>query len=203
MTNFITFGDSWPAGAELQKDERVFGDLIAEKLGFNFHNYAVQATSNDHLIMQLLDYLDKDYKTADRHVALFFITDLHRSIWFDEHNCPRELHHEHRFPANKAYFKHIHSKYLEDFRFITAMNALRHLCAEYDIEDHYVVGWERLNDFRISPTGVPFERFYDHGHTTIVEATIGDTHRLPYGHPDQIGHQMIADELYKWLSQNI
>ena len=44
QTKFVTFGDSWPWGAELDANQKPFGYWIAEELGYEFENCAEEGT---------------------------------------------------------------------------------------------------------------------------------------------------------------
>jgi hypothetical protein len=57
VKTLVTFGDSWPAGAELQNSEHPFGQLLANQLGCKFANCAEPATAIDNLIFQLDNYI--------------------------------------------------------------------------------------------------------------------------------------------------
>ena len=50
---FVTFGDSWPFGAELQEGQHPFGYWIAKELHCKFENRAKQGTTIEHLILQI------------------------------------------------------------------------------------------------------------------------------------------------------
>ena len=67
----VTFGDSWPWGAELNATEKPFGFWIAEDLGYEFENCAEEGTSIEHMILQLQKYTAKNKMDT---TAIFFIT---------------------------------------------------------------------------------------------------------------------------------
>ena len=60
QTKFVTFGDSWPWGAELDANQNPFGYWIAEELGYEFENCAEEGTSIEHMILQLQKYISKN-----------------------------------------------------------------------------------------------------------------------------------------------
>ena len=54
MKTLAVFGDSWPAGVELQVIQKPFGDLLHEMLGTDkYYNMSCEGTAIDSMIMQL------------------------------------------------------------------------------------------------------------------------------------------------------
>ena len=66
----VTFGDSWPWGAELTATQKPFGYWIAQSKGYDFENCAEEGTSIEHMILQLQRYVAKNNHKPDTHHAL-------------------------------------------------------------------------------------------------------------------------------------
>ena len=64
LKKLVTFGDSWPYGAELKLGQKPFGYWIAESLGYEFENYAEKGTPIEHMILQLQRYIAKNKTNA-------------------------------------------------------------------------------------------------------------------------------------------
>jgi hypothetical protein len=203
IKTLVTFGDSWPAGAELQNGEHPFGQLLADQLGCNFVNCAEPATAIDNLIFQLDNYI----KSSKIHntMAVFFLTDLSRAVVYkDKKLCQVQPLYEDRW-----YLQYMYSEELSAFRANVAVLALQRMCAVAGIEDRYVMGWTR---FPIMFSGIDLNKIYDNGRTTCLNlfgGEDGDTNYIYHkdnhyirpnqDHPNQVGHKFIADTLYKWI----
>ena len=71
ITQVATFGDSWPAGAELSDNEKTFGEIIANNFNSSFYNGAVGASSADQLIIQLKQFIEtEEYEKCAKLVKL-------------------------------------------------------------------------------------------------------------------------------------
>lgn len=207
MPRLITFGDSWPDGCELDENGSPYGRLLAQKLALDFVNCARESTSNDHMILQLRDYIASGCCKAD--LAVFFITSPDRMLYIDEHGQDHEI-----YPSAgdnetraQAHFRWFHSRPQTHFRLNSTMLALQHMCQSQGMRDYYIVGWNRcVFDF----PGIDLGKIFDQGKTTCAELLGCQPdqaldRRNPYVwpnhfHPNQAGHELIADRLYQWIS---
>jgi len=203
VKTLVTFGDSWPAGAELQNGEQTFGQLLANRFDCDFVNYAESATAIDNLIFQLDNYIKSS--KIDNTIAVFFLTDMSRAVVYkDKKLCQVQPLYE-----DQWYLQYMYSEELSAFRANIAMLALQRMCAEAGIEDRYVMGWTR---FPIMFSGINLNKIYDKGRTTCLNlfgGADGDTNYIYHkdnhyirpnqDHPNQTGHQCIADNLYEWI----
>jgi hypothetical protein len=222
MKRFFTFGDSWSYGAELQRHEKTFGELISQQLGIRWHDFSVASTSIPHLILQLnrakeyCDIRDHDWQFSGT-TALFFLTSPHRDlVWRDGrdkelHKVPVYLNPSHESDIDIRWYTEWHTPELATYRVNTTLMALHHLCRYHGIDDRYVWGWDRVE---LCPE-VDRGRFWDFGASTILDlfddvdhrgsiTTYSNTHPNRYvwpnsGHPNQQGHQRIATALTPWL----
>lgn len=203
IKTLVTFGDSWPAGAELQHNEQPFGKLLADRLGCNFVNCAEPATAIDNLIFQLDNYI----KSSKIHntVAVFFLTDMSRAVVYKD----KKLSQVQPLYEDQWYLQYLYSEELSTFRANVAVLALQQMCTVAGIEDRYVMGWTR---FPIMFSGIDLNKIYDQGRTTCLNlfgGADGDTNYIYHkdnqyirpnqDHPNQLGHQCIADTLYEWI----
>jgi hypothetical protein len=211
-----TFGDSWPAGEELKAGEQSFGHKLAELLGsIKYTNCAVAATSNEHMILQLEQYIKRS-KDVTNHIAIFFVTETSRSCLIDHNGDYLEI----KFDGTPAvdsidyyYFKYFHTPAQEKFKTHQTILALQRMSAEFKLNDFYIVGWQSNID--LDWPGIQKDKFYDHGKTTcadwmgVPQDMFWSTAKLnPYvrpniNHPNQLGHWMIANKLYEWIKNKI
>lgn len=207
----LTFGDSWPAGVELQSNEIPFGQCLANLLNCEFQNCSVGATPIEHMVIQLDQYLKTSYRTTDKICAIFFITNYNRTLVWNEKgvhgifpwaNDSNEL--------ARIYFKYFQFNDLDKFRANMAILALQKICSDHNIDDRYIVGW-RTPGFDYS--GINCTKFYPKMASELMGIT-GDEefsfqHRNnPYVypnncHPNQLGHKLIANNLYEWIKNDI
>jgi hypothetical protein len=211
----VTFGDSWPYGSELAEGQHPYGHVLASLLQMPFTNCAVPATSNEHMILQLNEYASAN-GSINGHVAIFFLTWPGRSCWIDYNGYPKEI----RPDANAdktsleyQYFKYFHTPNQEVFRTHQSMLSLQRMSSALDLQDFYIVGWTPNIDFNWP--GIDTAKIYKSGDTTCaswlgISSTNFETdlRSSPYVlpnvcHPNQLGHQLIAEKLYNWMKDKI
>jgi hypothetical protein len=222
--NLIVCGDSWSNGAELSSTEQNFGQLLARKLNAILFNKSVDASSIPHLILQLRSAINEADLTKSTK-ALFFLTSRSRDvIWSDSlpkgtgfmlthplpHKEPEEIFLNPSDPLHKHWYTKYHSEKLSMFRCNTSLITLQAMCRAYNIQDYYVWGWEKFN---LWPE-VDKNKFFDNANTTIFNFFTDDLTTLPSlefnvsckyiwpngSHPNQLGHELIADKLYPWIN---
>lgn len=209
MGNLVTFGDSWPAGAELTHDEVTFGHIIANMLGMNFENYSRPATSVEHMILQLHDYLHKFPNVPT--TAIFFLTDFSRSLYF-LNNSVTEMSVQ-RGP--EIYYKEIYTDKLGVFKVNASVLALQRMCQMHNIKDYYVFGWIKAPLYL---SGIDCNKFFSQGQKScadMLEIPNMDVNNIDnfyhvdnyyfrpkICHPNQLGHQVIAENLTNWITKN-
>jgi hypothetical protein len=209
MPALLIFGDSWPSGEELVPGEQPYGELLYSRIGCDcIKPFSVPATSIPHLVLQLNSALEQDVAGSK---AVFFLTGVDRDlIWVN--NKPKEL-----CPSvsdDAQWYATYNSPELTQYRINTTLIALQSICKKYDIEDYYIWGWDTVE---LWPS-VDSSKFY---HNTIADEFISNTklpaalpanfHKFSYisnntpyirpkmCHPNQLGHQLIADILAKWI----
>ena len=207
----VSFGDSWPAGAELNPGEKPFGQLIAEQLDRDHDNYSQSATSIPHMILQLQQSIKDD--PGGHPMALFCITSTSRSMCYDDDYMKnmgwREIHISHEDAVAQSYYRNLYSDTLAYFHANVYLLALQQICQRHNINDRYVFNWE---NFDLMP-GIDTSKIYSRTLVDIIgaglpsgknEVAIDSTHENIYPndcHPNQKGHQKIADELAEWIQK--
>lgn len=202
VATLVTFGDSWPAGAELLPEEKTFGQILAEKLNRSFCNYSKNATSLEHMVLQLDSFVRTNPVDT---MCVFFLTSSSRSIAYKK---DRWL----EVSGSKEY-ENLYSEQLSKFRANMVMICLQSICRKYNLQDFYIAGWEK---FPIVLSGIDSSKIYDSGNTHCLNFfKVNDTDptddpnyifyyhnhfiRPKVCHPNQLGHQTIAEKLYEWI----
>ena len=210
----VVFGDSWARGSELAPNEKTFGELLSERLGCeSFANYSHPASSISHLMVQLKNFLKMLQDTGrdpSEYLAVFFLTAQDRSMsyldndWifqtphggFSTNGYQREL----VASINDMYWKYFHSQELTETTVNTNLVALQTVCQKYNIADFYIPGWEQ---FDLWPE-IDSTRIHTVSCGEAINFDLGPFENNPYihpniSHPNQLGHQKIADLLYDWI----
>lgn len=203
----LTLGDSWPEGAELGHGER-YGDILRRRLGFDeFFNYGSGGASNEDLLYQLQDYIS-NHHSPDRDVtAIFFLTNPARSAHF-----PRFFSWANAVPPLQEIYLHFHEVKHQILRSSSTVSALQHWCINLAIKDFYFAGWVRYPEWL---PGVNVDKIWAKGNETAADWFGASDHNgehlinvenNPYirpnkAHPNQLGHELIADRLQGWIEQ--
>ena len=214
----LTLGDSWPQGGELKLEyEFPYGILLQKKLGFDqLHNYGSAGASNEDSLYQLQNYLKTHWTPNDKVTAVVHLTNPARTAHLPRFASLDAYSDERRhWPADakqfvKDFVLHFHTAEHEIMRSSTTVSALQHWCQFHNIQDYYFSGWVKY------PTwlpGVNLTKIWANGnetagdwfgasahngeHLTNVET---NTYIKPnFAHPNQLGHQLIADKLATWI----
>ena len=125
--------------------------------------------------------------------------------------------------ATALYYKYIHSAKLDNFKFYTTAMVLQKLCQEYNIKDYYALSFSTVDwpshtatqsrSPLTAPPGNNFigldrHKFWDQGNTnflTLFGCEFIDQNNKYFGHtgghPNQLGHELIAQHLRDWIGQ--
>lgn len=216
----MIFGDSWPFGAELRSNQRAYGELLAQLLKIPIQNWSQSSTSIPHLLLQLRSSVEehaaaKYFHPADSD-AIFFLTSPNRDVMWDFQGECKELHLNPMHPTDFEirFYSQFHTPELAAFRVNSCLLAIQKFCELHGIHDHYIWGWEKIE---LWPE-IDLSKFWRNGDATILDlfaendkikfnGTLNDyacnkENRFIYpnqGHPNQRGHQLIADALHTWL----
>lgn len=208
MTDLVVFGDSWPYGVELKDNEKTFGELLHEKLGTRkFHNFSQEGTSIDHLVLQAKDFI---LNSKHKSIAIFFITNPIRYMTYDDKKWKTIRPTGDKSAKTKLYYEYIQSDELDHHRANVSVLALQNMCKNCAniVQDFYLEGWTNIN---WSYPGINKEKFLPKTALEMLEAKLNQrTNELiknlnnPFiypnkYHPNQKGHELIADELYDFI----
>lgn len=215
----VTFGDSWPEGAELGNGRR-YGEILSEDYGFDqFYNYGQGGASNEDMLFQLQLHIKKVYQIDHQTVAIFFLTNPARTAQW-----PKFMSHYEKFldltfnvrPGEENFKKivlHLFDSKLENMRTNSTISALQFWCQNLGISDWYFAGWNRYENWL---PGVNIDKIWARGCETAADwfgaskhngehlLDVGDNPyiRPNFCHPNQLGHQLIADKLASWIGLN-
>jgi len=184
-------GDSWAYGAELEPGEKSFGQIIGDRLNVtSVDNVAVPGSSIPHTVLQLKGFLDK-YRTErenpdNRYTVLVFLTSQQRHMtWHD-------------FSSDAAH----------DYAVNTAILTVQGICREARVNALFVAGWQKIKFW----SEVDTRYMYENGKVTCADilgvkfTSMERGHELfssSGGHPNQLGHQVIADRLIRWVTNQL
>jgi hypothetical protein len=205
----IGFGDSWAHGSGLDlSKEKTYLQLAAEQLSVNFINCAEASSSIQHLVYQLNDFISTKYDAEKKYIAVFFVTARERTFFVDPdqnkiiHSSPCKTDF---VEQERCYYQHYTDQY-QDFVINISIAAIEHLCSVYNINHCYIPGWQAV-DFWPS---IDCKKFlFDNKHpvtklfgqtTNFTDLMNSECSLLDHtGHPNQLGHQVIADALVKHI----
>ena len=205
----LSFGDSWPNGAELLPGEQSYGDLIAQNLGLSHKNYSQPGTSIEKLVLQLKEAIQTE--EVKNSLAIFTLTSPTRSMWVDTNCNYREIHVRGEDPVSRAYYRYMWSDELDYYRINTIVLALQRMCQQYLISDYYVRG---ITNVSLDYPGIDTSKIYKTSLTELLGCQIPiNSINMDFCvdrqnqyihpnvcHPNQRGHSRIATDLYEWIN---
>lgn len=202
----ITFGDSWPAGAELGDSGRRYGEILSQDYGFDcFYNYGEGGASVEDMLFQFQRHIDTVHTADHQATAIFFLTNPSRTIQW-----PRFMSMQGGDENFKKVVLHLFSNDIENMRINSAVSTLQYWCQRMGVSDWYFAGWNRYEQWL---PGVNTDKIWARGNETAADwfgATkhngehLLDVRDNPYirpnfCHPNALGHQLIADKLASWM----
>lgn len=209
MKDLFVFGDSWPQGAELKPGEKTFGEIIAKNLDFNFNNRAIPSTGIPHLILQVQEVVQQSKffnLNKNRSLFLFFLSSpLRDLIWKEGKNIGLNPTH----PEDVEWYAKYSSDELIEYRTNTTLLALQKICSYYQIQSFFVWGWDKVDLWpEIDTTNfypISCAEMFTDNYTTIINLKNSKNKYIwpNGGHPNQLGHQLIADNLSKFIQEKL
>lgn len=209
----VTFGDSWPQGGELAANEKPFGQLLEKKLNFDkFYNYGSAGASNEDMLNQLQDFLKNHYNCNHEITAVMFLTNPARTFhrprflsWDIDSSWPVAVQ-----IMLKQAFLHFHESSHELMRNSATVSTLQCWCQQFKIKDFYFAGWVKyptwlpgVNTTKIwsegKETAADWFGAYAHNGEHLVDVETNNYIKPNFAHPNQAGHQLIADKLSQWI----
>jgi hypothetical protein len=215
-TQLLSFGDSWPYGIGLLPGEKSFAKLLSEFLNtYYFKNFASPGASNDNSVRELMQHLEHSSTPLDDTIALFFITTPGRSMLISQQ---KQIINLNMIPAdstdsstdlNKIYYTYFNTVPQENFNLHRNILSLQKICQQKMIKDFYIVGW---SDLDLNCAGIDQTKIYPQtciqilgfqNYNNYYFEDIRDQYLLPCRHPNQKGHQLIAEHLYHWIKDQL
>jgi hypothetical protein len=201
----ITFGDSWPQGGELDNGRR-YGEILQDQMQFDkFYNYGSGGASNEDMLYQFQQHLSESHCATSSTTAIFFLTNPARTAHFPRFFSWQDT------PQNfKELYLHFHKTEHQTLRNSATVSALQMWCSTFGIQDYYFSGWVRYPEWL---PGVDVSRIWAQGNETVADWFGASDHngehlinvennpyiRPNFAHPNQLGHQLIADRLQRWI----
>lgn len=215
VDTLLIFGDSWPYGSGLYPGQKTFGQMLAESMNIkNFKNFAIPATSNARSVWELMQSLDST-EVASTTIAVFFVTTPGRNMFVDYRNKIIDINVTHTniddivnpVTLNEIYYKYLHSSPQEEFELKRNVLALQRICEQKQIKDFYIVGW---SDVDLDCPGIDHNKIYKQtcaqilGYKDQQDYITSDPNQYCSicKHPNQHGHELIADALFTWINND-
>lgn len=216
----LCFGDSFPAGAELENLDHRFPVLMANKLDFELKDYSQGATSIDHSVLYFLDFLENERRSHYRYHALFCLTDASRSLYFDQTGRPIEITPHSKSPTAQNFYKWIFGADYEKFAWKKNIMLLECLCHKHGIKGYFVNNWNQPYDLsglvqRYYPESIceflgyqdrECNSQYEHEWNPFEKALQNDPNiyfQTKSYHPNELGHRVISDKLSDWIIKDL
>jgi hypothetical protein len=219
-TCLLGFGDSWSAGSGLDfaNGEQDFVRLAARQFDIPCFNTSIPGTGLPHLILQFKKFIGQHYHASVNYHAVFFLTAIERDLCYNDNGTVEEINP--RNPKFADYYAKIYSNDLAIFRLNTILLSLHQLCQHYGIHDHYIFGWQTPD---LWPE-INRDNFWQQGRRSVLDLFLEDYPDAPRniihlkenmnhpwimkpqfagdsngGHPNQLGHEKIAQALIEWV----
>lgn len=203
----LTLGDSWPEGAELNFGDKRYGELIQTALEYDkFYNYGSAGASNEDMMYQLQRYIAESHEPGNQVTAVFFLTNPARTAHF-----PRFFSWEADLNTKmKEVYLHFYRKEHEVMRSSSAVSTLQAWCSNLGFDDYYFSGWVR---YPVWLPGTNTDKIWAQGNETVADWFGASKHngehlldvkdnafiRPNFAHPNQLGHELIANKLIEWI----
>jgi len=209
----ITLGDSWPQGGELSATENPYGQLLEKMLIFDhLYNYGSAGASNEDMLYQFQDFIKNHYSQDHNITAIMFLTNPARTFhrprfmsWDINPSWPADVQ-----QILKQAFLHFHDPDHEIMRSSATVSTLQQWCQHFNINDFYFAGWVKypvwlpgVNTKKIwaagKETAADWFGAYAHNGEHLVDVKSNPYITPNFAHPNQLGHQLIADKLSHWI----
>jgi len=188
VTALAVFGCSWAEGIGVLP-QNTFGARLAGKLSAtNFTNLGIQGSSNSRSVLQLLDYVkrtDIPVENSNRVVDL-------RSGQVED--------------VSQSWVKHFSDQANLDFVLHKNILSMQGICRQYKIQDYYIVGWDNVD---LNLPGIDTDKIYHKSCLQLFRYELPlylmnkepNQYLRTCGHPNELGHELIAQTLYNWINE--
>jgi hypothetical protein len=217
MTAVAVFGCSWTVGVGVLPTD-TFGARLADKLSSTtFTNLGIQGSSNSRSVLQLLDYIKHKDISVENSIAVFLVTTSAREcvIADPSRQCRTpiiDLTSGQTDDVTQSWITHFSS--IPNINFILHKNILsmQSICRQYNIRDYYIVGWDQLVVDQLIARKLPgvdttkiyhksCAQLFGYENLRDFAKRPSNQHVRMCGHPNELGHELIAQTLYNWITQ--
>jgi hypothetical protein len=174
--NLYTIGDSFTYGDELPDRSKAWPYLVAKALGYTVDNLAQPGASNDYIVRTTVNYLNTH--TPDLVIIGWTIEDR-----LEIGGKTSNAHH------NPEIFKHWDQDWANNKTQSQIIMMDRYILR--DIPHYHCCTW--IDDFYFKNMDNYVGRFVDWAY---------ETPHGPKGHPLELGHRRIADEITKYVTRS-
>ena len=214
MTALAVFGCSWAEGIGVLP-QNTFGARLAGKLSAtNFTNLGIQGSSNSRSVLQLLDYVKRTDIPVENSIAVFLITAparecviMHDTSPFAPHyNRVVDLRSGQVEDVSQSWVKHFSDQANLDFVLHKNILSMQGICRQYKIQDYYIVGWDNVD---LNLPGIDTDKIYHKSCLQLFRYELPlylmnkepNQYLRTCGHPNELGHELIAQTLYNWINE--
>ena len=215
MTALAVFGCSWTVGTGVHATD-TFGARLSNKLSTtNFTNLGIEGSSNSRSVLQLLNYVKRTDISLENSIAVFLITTPAREcvIADPSRHCRSPIIDLISGPTDKvtrSWIKNFASTPNTNFNLHKNVLSMQAICRQYNIRDYYISGW---SDMDLNLPGVDTTKKYEHscaqlfGYKDMIDYLDNYQKWAPTryvrvcGHPNELGHELIAQVLYNWITK--
>ncbi len=208
INKLVVFGDSWPHGNELDRDPKTlskrFPELIAKLLGAKCRNLSRPSTSFDGAVIEFLKNITNMTKPGT--AVLFCITGTDRQLCFTDGKV-NELHPQNTDQISLHYYTKIYSKDLGEYNRVRNVLLIQELCNRFEVPVFFVCNWNNIPQHDL----IDQTRFVPQSMVEMLGGSNADVgrwnkgllkYRMPQGHPNLLGHEKIATDIYNWIKEN-
>lgn len=219
--NIITFGDSWPEGAELlNPDYDCYGAVLSRNLGATHYNYSVGGSSLEHIFNEMTRFVEKTnppyYKPDETNIGIFFLTNPARTIYHIDNDWHHGEEHLNLYPSRikvRLQSQYVYFHDLDMFRANVTVSALQHWCKRLGIIDFYFSGWVKYEFGSMVDTSRIWKEgketcgdwfgITEHNGEHLTNCKNNEYIKPNFAHPNPKGHKLIADKLEPWILNNL
>lgn len=188
FSHLIVSGDSFSSGYGLQNITRAWPYILANKLNCSVINLAREGMGNEHIIESVVNY-----KGFNNSLVICGLTHYNRIEFIDAKTFKKFTTIPNRRGQTEFEKTFWHGYYDDEYYYVKFITQLEIFSAWLEINNINYLLFDALpiNHYK----ELNFSNYLWNGNRNMCDIIY--PHQLPDGHPDEIGHQKMADELYK------
>lgn len=188
FSRLIVSGDSFSSGYGLQDNKNAWPYILANKLNINVVNLAREGMGNEHIFESVVNY-----KSFNDSLVICGLTHYNRIEFIDAKTFKKFTTIPNRRGQTQFekifYYDHYDDEYYYD-KFIIQLEMFT-AWLEINNLDYLLFDALPINHYK----DLNFSNYMWNGNRNMCDIIY--PHQLPDGHPNEIGHQKMADELHK------